>query len=165
MELAKARSERLRELAEKERLANRLTLLMEALPCGMVVLDSQGLVRESNPDAREMLGEPLANRPWSEVQGRLSDPTPDNPGARQLPDGRRLNITQRALVGGASAAQSASGADERVILLTDVTEIHELQEQVSREKRLVATGEVAARLAHQIRTPISFCSALYPSPC
>lgn len=146
LELAKARSERLRELAEKERLANRLTLLMEALPCGMVVLDADGVVRESNPEAHVMLGEPLTNRPWRDIQARLPDPAPDNPGTRQLADGRRLNMTKRSLSG---------GAGECVILLTDVTELHELQAQASREKRLAATGEVAARLAHQIRTPIS----------
>ncbi len=167
VELAKARSERLRELAEKERLANRLGSLMEALPCGLVVLDANGVVQESNPEACAMLGQELANRSWSDIQKCLSKPTPDNPGTRQLADGRRLNIIQRSLTTASATKASAandsdSGADERVILLTDVTEIHELQEQVSREKRLVATGEVAARLAHQIRTPIS--SALLYTP-
>ncbi|MDM3871008.1 ATP-binding protein [Porticoccus sp. W117] len=144
-ELAEARSARLQELAEKERLANRLALLMGALPGGVVVLDPNHHVREVNPEAAQMLGHPLAGRPWQEI---LTRNTAELDMAQQellTHNGRRLSMTRRSLPDGG----------EVVILLTDITELYALKEQVNREQRLSAMGEMAARLAHQIRTPLS----------
>lgn len=50
-ELAEARSQRLQELAEKERLANRLALLMSELPGGVVVVDGSGVITQANAAA------------------------------------------------------------------------------------------------------------------
>ena len=55
-ELAEARNERLIQLAEKEVLAKRLEGLLDALPAGIVVLDANGCITQTNPVAREMLG-------------------------------------------------------------------------------------------------------------
>ena len=43
----------------------------------------------------------------------------------------------------------------QIILITDVTETHLLQEQISGLRRVSAMGEMAAAMAHQIRTPLS----------
>lgn len=144
-ELTEARSARLKELAEKERLANRLALLMGALPGGVVVLDPNHHVREVNPEAAEMLGFPLAGRPWKEIVDRNASDIPGDEHELILRDGRHLSITQRSL----------PDVNERVILLTDITEMVALKARVDREERLSAMGEMAARLAHQIRTPLS----------
>jgi PAS domain-containing protein len=58
-ELAVVSAQRMQELAEKERLANRLQNLLDLLPGGVIVIDDQGLVREANPAACELLGLPL----------------------------------------------------------------------------------------------------------
>src|SRR6056297_1058652 len=58
-ELSRARSARLRELDEKERLANRLSSLVSALPGGLLIMDSQQRIRDANPEALQLLGEPL----------------------------------------------------------------------------------------------------------
>ena len=42
-----------------------------------------------------------------------------------------------------------------ILLLTDVTETRRLQEVVERNSRLSSMGEMTARLAHQIRTPLA----------
>ena len=52
VELAAARSERLRYLQEKERIANQLARLLDALPGGVVVLDEHGLVQAEPPASR-----------------------------------------------------------------------------------------------------------------
>jgi two-component system sensor histidine kinase FlrB len=44
---------------------------------------------------------------------------------------------------------------EKLILITDTTALHESQQLESQKQRLMAMGEMAARLAHQIRTPIA----------
>ncbi|MCV6606143.1 MAG: PAS domain-containing protein [Porticoccaceae bacterium] len=144
-ELAEARSARLQELAEKERLANRLALLMGALPGGVVVLDPNHHVREANPEAAQMLGHPLAGRPWDEILNRNAAELDMAQQELLSHSGRRLSMTRRSLPDGG----------EVVILLTDITEFYALKERVNREQRLSAMGEMAARLAHQIRTPLS----------
>ncbi len=145
-ELSEARSQRLRDLAEKERLANRLALLMDALPGGVVVVDSAGVIREANPAATEFLGgQPLPPRRWQDVlKATVADELPSE-SELVLNSGRRLSVNTRYLESG----------DEQVILLTDMTRLYELKEANAREQRLVALGEMAARLAHQVRTPLS----------
>jgi two-component system sensor histidine kinase FlrB len=138
-ELAISRSARLRELAEKERLLGRLASLLAVLPGGVVILDPQATIRDANPAALDMLGEPLLGQTWPAVAERnpeLSDRTTGH---------RHLSVNSRPL----------DDEGEQVVLITDTTELHDLQEQLGRRQRLAALGEMAARLAHQIRTPLS----------
>ena len=144
-ELAAARSARLVELAEKEKLANRLSALVAALPGGVLLVDAGGIVRDANPVARSLLGDPLMGSPWAVVLERAcQEQTLETRELLQL-DGRRFSVSTRTL----------DDTGERVVLVTDVTQVHQLQEQLGRKKRLTALGEMAARLAHQIRTPLS----------
>ncbi len=151
-ELAAARLEQSSAAAEKERLANRLTRLLNALPGGVVVLDGGGCVQECNPAALELLGEPLQGTVWREVIGRAFAPRSDDGHEVSLRDGRRVGISTSSL------------GDEpgQILLITDLTETRALQENLSRHQRLSAMGEMAASLAHQIRTPLS-SALLYTS--
>lgn len=144
-ELAAARHERLQQLAEKERLANRLQLLLETLPGGVVVLDGTGLVQECNPAAKELLGGPLLGEKWTDVAARVFAGSPKQRLDVTLGDGRQLSMSTCEL-----AVEPG-----RIILLQDVTETRRLQELLSRHQRLSAMGEMVARLAHQIRTPLA----------
>jgi len=51
-----------------------------------------------------------------------------------------------------------TGQDEKihgyVILIKDVTRIRELERQYERNKRLIAMGEMAAKIVHEIRSPL-----------
>lgn len=144
-ELAAARNERIKELTEKERLAKRLALLIEALPGGVVVLDGQGVVQECNPIAIDLLGEPLVGQKWLEIINRAFEPQHSHGHDITLKDGRSVNLSTCPL------------GDEpgQILLLTDVTEMRQLQEQLNHQQRLATMGETAASLAHQIRTPLS----------
>ncbi len=144
-ELAQARDERRLELKEKERLAGRLRLLLDALPGGVVVLDANGHVQECNPAARGLLGEPLRGALWREVVQRVFAPRPDDGHDISLRSGRRVNI----------ATCSLGEEPGQVLLIKDVTETRRLQEQLAQLRRLSAMGEMAASLAHQVRTPLA----------
>ncbi|MEM7081996.1 MAG: ATP-binding protein [Pseudomonadota bacterium] len=141
-QLAAARSERVRQLKEKERLASRLARLLEALPGGVVVLNGEGKIVDHNPAALEILGGPLTTRSWQDVLSRLR-----SVGSSEFDsaNGRRISVSRRPLV----------AEPGHILLLTDVTEQHALQTMLSRRERLAAMGEMSARLAHQIRTPLS----------
>lgn len=141
-ELAQARSEKLQQLAEKERLASRLQKLLETLPGGVLVLDREGVIREANPGARDLLGEALIGASWEAVAARAFVPDSQE---LQLHDGRWLSLSSRALDEG----------EGRIVLLTDVTETRRLQEMLNHNRRLAALGEMSASLAHQIRTPLA----------
>lgn len=144
-ELAAARSERLQTLVEKERLANRLQSLLEALPGGVVVLDGEGRVAECNPGAVALLGiEPL-HRPWCDALGEVLAAGADNPHQRRLRNGRYVSFS----------ASSLGEQPGQIILLTDVSEMHALQALVEQQQRLTAMGEMLAGMAHQIRTPLA----------
>ncbi len=143
-ELQSVSAQRMHELAEKERLAERLEGLLNVLPGGVVVLDSKGFVRQANPAALEMLGEPLEGEPWGTVIERCFAPQKDDGHEISTKDGRRISLATRSLA-----------EDGQIILLTDQTETRRLQSQLSRHERLSALGQMVSALAHQIRTPLS----------
>ncbi|NLY57692.1 MAG: PAS domain-containing protein [Gammaproteobacteria bacterium] len=151
-ELAEVSAKRTRELAEKARLAGRLQNLLDLLPGGVIVLDGRGVVRETNPVARELLGEPLEGQLWRELIRDRFAPRDDDYHEVSLRSGRRVSIATRSL----------RGEPGQIILLTDLTETRQLQAQLARNERLSALGRMVASLAHQIRTPLS-TALLYAS--
>ncbi|WP_300451298.1 ATP-binding protein [Accumulibacter sp.] len=142
-ELAVANGELRRQYEAKEALSERLSLLLNALPAGVVVLDSAAVVSEANPAARRMFGQSLVGEPWPNLaQARLV--ATEAPDEWQL-EARRLSIVESPL-------DSAGG---RILLMHDVTAAHSLKTELERNQRLVAMGEMAASLAHQLRTPLA----------
>lgn len=144
-ELSQESLQRQQELEEKEQLADRLSTLLKALPAGVVVLDSHGVVSQSNPAALALLGEPLEGERWVEVIQRCFAPRQDDGHEVSLKDGRRVSIEIRTM-------ENQPG---QLILLTDLTETRQLQSQLAHAQRLSAMGRMVASLAHQIRTPLS----------
>lgn len=144
-ELADTRTQKKREYEERERVSNRLENLLRALPGGVVVIDGEGVVQEANPVTLDLLGEPLFGEKWRDVVSRAFKPQWDDGHDVTLHDGRYVNISTQAF-------DSEPG---QILLITDVTETRQLQEQISGLKRASAMGEMAAAMAHQIRTPLS----------
>jgi two-component system sensor histidine kinase FlrB len=144
-ELTKSHNARLKELTEKERLANRLSTLLQALPGGVIVLDCDGRIQEFNPAAEDLLGTPLEKELWMDVINRAFAPRTDDGHEVSLTDGRRVNISTCPLL----------NEPGQIILITDVTEMRDLQDNLNQKQRLVEMGEMAASLAHQIRTPLA----------
>ena len=151
-ELHRTQDARIRELTEKERLANRLSTLLQALPGGVVALDNNGIVQEYNQAAIDLLGEPLSGSSWAQVIQRAFAPRSDDGHDVSLVDGRRVNISTCPMI----------NEPGQILLLTDVTEMRELQDRLNQQQRLVAMGQMAASLAHQIRTPLA-SAMLYTS--
>ena len=144
-ELADTRSQKLREYEEREKVTNRLKNLLNALPGGVVVIDGEGIVQECNPAAFELLKAPLIGELWRDVVARAFRPQWEDGHDVTLHDGRYVNIS----------TQSLGPEPGQILLITDVTETRLLQEQISGLKRVSAMGDMAAALAHQIRTPLS----------
>jgi two-component system sensor histidine kinase FlrB len=145
-ELAVANGRLKREYEEKTALNERLALLLDALPAGVAVLDAFGRVEQSNPAAACILGADIEGRIWEEfITACLA--TTATPGEWEMPrvQGRRIAVTETRL--------ASSGG--RIVLIHDVTETHRMKTQAARNERLAAMGEMAAGLAHQLRTPLA----------
>src|ERR1700677_2758261 len=150
-EVAQLRADLSEAHAGKEHLAARLSALINGLPGGVLVLDGRGEIQEFNPAALELLGEPLLGQLFSAVRAR-STVNPLGIGEHtELRSGRFVNVSRRELDNGGE-----------VVLLTDVTESHLMQVLLARQQRLLTLGELAAGLAHQIRTPLA-AALLYAS--
>lgn len=150
-ELAVANGELRSQLVEKEALSERLSLILTALPGGVVVLDASGRVAEANPAAMIMFGEDLFGWKWGDLTESRLKQTP-TPGEWLSHEGRRLSIVKSSL----------DASDGEILMIQDITEAHNMKMQMQRNQRLSAMGEMAASLAHQLRTPLA-TAMLYTS--
>jgi two-component system, sensor histidine kinase FlrB len=150
-QVAQLRAELGEAHAGKEHLAARLSALITGLPGGVLVLDVGGEIQECNPVARELLGEPLVAQSFTAVLERAAVSIGGAGEHIELRTRRFVNISRRELQSGGE-----------VVLLTDVTESHLMQVFLTRQQRLLTLGELAAGLAHQIRTPLA-AALLYAS--
>lgn len=131
----------------------RLKTLLKALPAGVIVLDGAGVVQECNPAAVELLDKPLLGLAWRLVIDRAFD--------HKRISGQD-SITRKGRIVSISTCPLGESVPGQIILLQDVTEKHQLQAKYDQQKRLASMGQMAAQLAHQIRTPIS-AALLYAS--
>jgi two-component system sensor histidine kinase FlrB len=93
----------------------------------------------------------LLLRPFVTVLEQAAVTTGASPEHTELRSGKYVNISRREL-----------GSGGEVVLLTDVTEAHLMRVFLTRQQRLLTLGELAAGLAHQIRTPLA-TALLYAS--
>ncbi len=142
-ELATAHGDRLEQSEQNRYLANRLEYLLDVLPAAVVVLNGKGIVQDANRVATELLAEPLKGEQWRAVIQRAFKPRLEDGHDISLHDGRIVSISTSSL--GQEPGQ--------ILLITDVTEKRHLQDKLGRYHRLSAMGQMAASLAHQIRTP------------
>ena len=100
-------------------------------------------MQEANAAASALLGEAVIGASWASLRDRAFSKANDGQGDLTLRDGRRVNLAQKSLQPG------------RLLLLTDITEKRKIEDLLARHRRLAAMGEMAAALAHQIRTPLA----------
>lgn len=143
-ELNSVSKQRVKELAEKEKLAGRLETLLSVLPGGVVVLDDKGQISQCNPAAKLLLGRSLDGEMWRDCVEQCFSPQQNDGHEVSTKDGRLFSI-----------ATSSIDEGGQIILLTDQTPTRRLQAEVSRHERLSAIGRMVSALAHQIRTPLS----------
>lgn len=156
-----------RERAEQtERLSEEVTRNM---PAGLLVVNSNGIISSANPAAEQTLGiRGLVFRRYSEALGessRLTSLVADclasgaifrREEVEHLPPGavepRHLGVTISPI---RRAEEKVSGA---ICLLTDLTELASLQQQVQLKENLAALGELSAGIAHEFKNALATIS-------
>ena len=165
-ELADARETVQRSMQQVDAARDNLQTILDNLTAGVAVLDEQGRLRSVNPGASRILrtplalhlGQPLTELPGLEAFGQgvmqqferfLSDDTPHGGGHWQ--QSFELGEHDRLPVEG-SITLIARGAllpnNERLLVFDDVSEMVSAQ-------RAQAWGDVARRLAHEIKNPLT----------
>ena len=144
-ELEIANGELRRQYQEKAALSERLSTVLQALPAAVVEVGDDDAIRSVNPAAARLLGDNAVQQPWGAISARLvATPAPDE---FEWPDGgpRRVHMAVSPLL--------QTGG--HIVLLSDISENHQIRQQLERHQRLSQMGEMAARLAHQLRTPLA----------
>lgn len=144
--------ERQQELAHKNEIKEQFSQLLQVLPVGVVVLDRQGLVTQSNPAADELLGLCQVGMKWLDIISRSFAPQANDGHEISLKDGRLVSVITTSL----------SDARGQLIVIVDMTETRKLQSRIERNRRIWELGKMSAALAHQVRTPLS-SAMLYAS--
>ncbi|HEX4274205.1 MAG TPA: ATP-binding protein [Bryobacteraceae bacterium] len=148
-----------------ERLSEEVTRNM---PAGLLMVNAQGIIASANPAAEQVLGvRGLGYRRYSEVLGESCELTQlvaqclsqgkifrREQVDHKIPSGetRRLGVTISPVRRG---EEKVSGA---ICLLSDLTELAALQEQMELKKNLAALGELSAGIAHEFKNALATIS-------
>ncbi len=144
-ELAETKNEKFHQLVEKEKLADKLSILLRTLPIGIIVLDDYGTIVENNKVAEELIGTTLAGKHWNKIAKKyLADGYSGN-SEICLNNDKRISLK----------IESQQRSEGKVIILNDVSSEFNYHESLNRKERLESLGNMVASLAHQVRTPLS----------
>lgn len=141
------------DITEAAALADRLASVLDALPAGVILVSDAGIIVEANPAARQIYGDNISGKSWISVSDRLlANPEDINHSSVARCDpanmgARRVNIDARPL-----PVEQGGGY---VYLVHDVTTAALAEIGQAKLEKLAAVGMVAARCAHQIRTPLA----------
>ena len=157
-ELAEKNKQLQGALSATEEAEDYLRGILESLNEAIVVLDTGDRVSMINRAAEEMFAM-KAGDALGKTFGSLNMSF-DTEGAEAVvvAGGRKRNV----IVSRSEVLDAGKNVRGRVILIQDVTRLKELEAQQERNHRLIAMGEMAAKIVHEVRSPL--CSIeLYSS--
>jgi two-component system sensor histidine kinase HydH len=156
---------------EKERAAHTERLSEEVtrnMPAGLLVVNATGIISSANPAAEQVLGiRGLGFRRYSEALGETSELT--RLIAECLADGkifRREQVEHATPSGerrhlGVTISPIRKGHEKingAICLLSDLTELAALQQQMQLKENLAALGELSAGIAHEFKNALATIS-------
>lgn len=129
---------------QNKELADQFSVLLELLPAGVVLVDGKGRVDRFNSVAQNLFATLSWGRRWHEVRDESLDQLQIQGDEWLMGDQRVLTVARCDLLSGGS-----------ILLFMDVTEERRMQVELQHRRRLSLMGEMTARLAHQVRTPLA----------
>jgi two-component system NtrC family sensor kinase len=153
---ARERGAALRQIQWLERLHE---AVVAEIPAAVAVADPEGRIVTINAEFVRLLGigaEGIEGRPLADL---LPVPLPER---GQLIEARIRRPAGEAAPVGISSAPLVDGEGVprgRVAILQDLTEVKQLQRQVTQSEKLASIGQLAAGVAHEINNPMGFIHA------
>ncbi len=147
-------------IEEKEKVKNYLRNILESLTNGVVVTDLDGKITTLNRCAETFFGisqDQAAGKNMKFLFGDLNIPNwKVFPRIEYLADtGEKVNLKDRIIEIFVSPMKAEQGEIiGTVFILRDITRVEKLEEMAKRTEKLVAMGEMAANIAHEIRNPL-----------
>jgi nitrogen fixation/metabolism regulation signal transduction histidine kinase len=161
-QLAEAREQVQRGVAQLEGARTRLQTILDSLSAGVIVFDRHGVVDTVNPGATRILRQPMSayvGRRLDEVPGladfarhvfqrsELHHTSPEAGERDHWQDAVELRVAESETVNLLLRGAQLPG-DARLLVFDDITDVVSAQ-------RSVAWAEVARRLAHEIKNPLT----------
>ncbi len=160
MELEKKNLELSNALHETKMTKDYLKCILQSIGEAIVVLDHDGNVTMINKAAEEMLELSLECAVGNAFHSLGISLVKEDAETIVIANGKRYNVL--FTVSDIFDSTSPKFVRGRVMLLKDITRLKELEANHERNKRLIAMGEMAAKIVHEIRSPL--CSIeLYAS--
>jgi two-component system sensor histidine kinase FlrB len=168
-ELSKRNADLTRSLAENDRMRAALQQMLDSMPCGVLVLNSDQRIVMINPEGRNLLELGSAKINSLRELSHLSQVNFESlfQGLEQQVDsevcldtktGRRwLAIGNRKLFGTSTHPSPADRAPrlESIWILRDVTANKEAEQKREAARRTTVLAEISTILAHEIRNPLA----------
>lgn len=164
-ELVELRQAAERRARESARLSENI---LREMPNGLLVFNREGFLTTANPAVRSLLGvDTWARRRYPEILGLESTLTQH---IRECLETARViaqesvefeTPTGRKVVLGVSLSPlrgSTGEVEAAICLLTDLTEMQQLQEQVRVKEHLAALGAMSAGIAHELKNSLATIS-------
>jgi signal transduction histidine kinase len=149
-ELEKKNEQLNRAIADVRKSKDYLQAVLQSIGEAMIVLDRDGRITMINGAAEEMLSiteDQVSGRRWEDLGLSF----------RGDASGEKLNIGGRefdVIFSRSEVPDENGGTRGYVLLIKDVTRLKELERQNERNQRLIAMGEMAAKIVHEIRSPL-----------
>jgi len=149
-------------LLEKERVKNFLSSILESLPTGVIVIDIDGKLLMCNSAVERITGHNAGAMKTPQFQAWLRTLLPANHGAQDGAGASSYDVAfmrngadMRSLKVLRSPAMDARNETLGVLfIIQDQTRLKRLEAQAERDSRLKAMGEMAIRIAHEVRNPL-----------
>jgi two-component system, NtrC family, sensor histidine kinase HydH len=145
-------------------------LLVSSLPVGLVATDNAGNIQIINRVAEEILGltenKTVGKAPQTVLPAQLVDIIGLSGAKAKDPSRHELNLQgndgrmRSLLLAAVSVVDTENRHVGTMLLIQDVSDVKKLEEELKRNERLAALGEMAAGVAHELRNPLSSIKGL-----
>jgi two-component system sensor histidine kinase PilS (NtrC family) len=169
-ELRRTGAALVRQTTDLRRLRDLHLRTVESIGSGLLTTDKSGRITSFNPEAERITGVTS-----NEAEGRLLEKLIPGAGVIFRSEGdtdlsgtakrrHRLsfrNLRDEELYLGIAASSLRDELSEHVglvVIFQDVTEVVSMEHELRQSERLAAVGEMAARMAHEIRNPLASIS-------
>lgn len=138
-------------LAETQTVRTALHRILEALPCGVIVIDHKNnAISLINPEAKRLTG--ISNSDFKALPVRIHEALTSAASSNdEFEFALQTESTNRWL----AVRRNAGSKDQAILILRDITSQKEIERQREASRNMLALGEMSAVLAHEVRNPLS----------